>query len=107
MPVSGPRGVTGRRGGRADVWLAAVAQLRVSTAVSVNSLCSALRVPAATHAHADTHADHDTHQVVPAKWDWGKFLKAAVKLLPYAFEKSDAQEKWGGENVFAVAMGGR
>jgi hypothetical protein len=45
--------------------------------------------------------------VVPAKWDWGKFLKAAVKLLPYAFEKSDAQEKWGGENVFAVAMGGR
>ena len=32
---------------------------------------------------------------------------AAKGLLPYAFEKSDAKEKWGGENVFAAAMGGR
>jgi hypothetical protein len=27
-------------------------------------------------------------------------------LLPYAFEKSDAKEKWGGENVFAAGEGG-
>jgi hypothetical protein len=27
--------------------------------------------------------------------------------LPYAFEKSDAQEKWGGENFFSAMMGGR
>lgn len=47
------------------------------------------------------------HSVVPPGWSWSKFLTAAAKLLPYAFEKSDAQEKWGGENVFAAAMGGR
>lgn len=47
------------------------------------------------------------HGVVPRGWDWQRFLRAAVGLLPYAFEKSDAQEKWGGENVFSVMMGGR
>jgi hypothetical protein len=47
------------------------------------------------------------HGVVPQGWDWKRFLRAAVGLLPYAFEKSDAQEKWGGENVFSVMMGGR
>ena len=26
-----------------------------------------------------------------AQWDWRRFLKAAAKLLGYAFEKSDAQ----------------
>ena len=36
-----------------------------------------------------------------------KFLATAVDLLPYAFEKSDAQEKYGRENVFNVALGGR
>lgn len=42
------------------------------------------------------------HGVVPsAGWDWAAFLKVAVGLLPYAFEKSDAKKKWGGENVFA------
>jgi hypothetical protein len=36
-----------------------------------------------------------------------RFLKKAGELLPYAFEKSDAKEKWGGENVFSAMMGGR
>jgi hypothetical protein len=47
------------------------------------------------------------HKVIPPAWDWPKFLKTAVGLLPYAFEKSDAQEKWGGENVFTAMTGGR
>lgn len=47
------------------------------------------------------------HGVIPPNWDWARFLKKAVELLPYAFEKSDAKEKWGGENVFSAAMGGR
>lgn len=45
--------------------------------------------------------------VVPASWDWITFLKQASLQLPYAFEKSDAQEKWGSENVFSAMMGGR
>lgn len=44
---------------------------------------------------------------IPQGWDWSRFLSTATGLLRYAFEKSDAQEKYGGENVFAVAMGGR
>jgi hypothetical protein len=46
-------------------------------------------------------------RAVPAGWDWAGVCAQAASLLPYAFEKSDAQEKWGGENVFAAAMGGR
>lgn len=47
-------------------------------------------------------------KVVPGKgWDWEEYLGCAAQLLPFAFEKSDAQEKWGGENVFMAAMGGR
>ena len=45
--------------------------------------------------------------VIPEGWNWSKFLATAVDLLPYAFEKSDAKEKYGGENVFNVALGGR
>lgn len=45
--------------------------------------------------------------VVPPSWNWVKFLKTAAGLLPYAFEKSDAKEKWGGENVFTAVTGGR
>ena len=44
---------------------------------------------------------------IPSSWNWGKFLDTAAKHLRYAFEKSDAQEKWGGENVFQAMMGGR
>lgn len=47
------------------------------------------------------------HGVVPPGWDWARFLQVAAGLLPYAFEKSDAKDKWGGENVFAAMMGGR
>eukprot|EP00698_Gefionella_okellyi_P022497 TRINITY_DN7468_c0_g1_i2.p2 TRINITY_DN7468_c0_g1~~TRINITY_DN7468_c0_g1_i2.p2 ORF type:complete len:120 (-),score=30.53 TRINITY_DN7468_c0_g1_i2:66-425(-) len=47
------------------------------------------------------------NHVLPVGWDWDACLKVASGLLKYAFEKSDAQEKYGGENVFAVIMGGR
>jgi hypothetical protein len=40
--------------------------------------------------------------VLPRPWDWALFLNKARGLLPYAFEKSDAKEKWGRENVFAA-----
>jgi hypothetical protein len=46
--------------------------------------------------------------VVPQRgWDWGRFLNKAAELLGFAFEKDDAKEKYGGENVFSAAMGGR
>eukprot|EP00928_Gymnodinium_smaydae_P034124 TRINITY_DN24262_c0_g1_i2.p1 TRINITY_DN24262_c0_g1~~TRINITY_DN24262_c0_g1_i2.p1 ORF type:complete len:772 (-),score=97.50 TRINITY_DN24262_c0_g1_i2:135-2450(-) len=45
--------------------------------------------------------------VIPEAWNWDAFLHTAKGLLRFAFEKSDAQEKYGSENVFAVAMGGR
>ena len=33
--------------------------------------------------------------VLPAQWDWREFLNVASKHVFYAFEKSDAQERWG------------
>lgn len=45
--------------------------------------------------------------VVPEGWDWAAFLKAAAEHIPFAFEKSDAKERWGSENVFQAQMGGR
>jgi tetratricopeptide (TPR) repeat protein len=47
------------------------------------------------------------NKVIPEKWDWKSFIEASLKLLPYAFEKDDAQEKYGGENVFSGLLGGR
>ena len=44
---------------------------------------------------------------LPTPWPWGPFLLAAAELLPFAFEKSDAKEKYGGENIFQGMMGGR
>lgn len=44
---------------------------------------------------------------VPKRWDWAAFLKVAATYAGFAFEKSDAQERWGSENVFEGAMGGR
>lgn len=46
-------------------------------------------------------------QAIPHEWDWCRFLATAEGLLRYAFEKSDAQKKYGSENVFAAATGGR
>jgi hypothetical protein len=43
----------------------------------------------------------------PQRWDWTRFLQAASGLLPYAFEKSDAKEKYGSENKFAGLLGRR
>lgn len=45
--------------------------------------------------------------VVPEGWNWSAYLSAAVKYVLFAFEKSDAQERWGGENIFAGLTGGR
>lgn len=47
------------------------------------------------------------HGVLPRGWDWSKLIAPAVKLLVYAFEKDDAQDKWGGENLFSAMLGGR
>ena len=44
---------------------------------------------------------------LPTPWAWGTFLLTAAQLLPETFEKSDAQEKYGGENIFQAAVGGR
>jgi hypothetical protein len=38
-------------------------------------------------------------------WDWSAFLKKAMLLVPYAFEKEDAKEKWDGEHAFSMLMG--
>jgi len=46
-------------------------------------------------------------KVIPPVWCWAEFLTVAGRLLPFAFEKSDAKEKYGSENVFHAAMGGR
>lgn len=45
------------------------------------------------------------HGVVPDNWDWAAFLTTAKGLLRYAFEKSDAQEKYGvrGERLRGTA----
>mmetsp|Transcript_41369 Transcript_41369/g.69199 ORF Transcript_41369/g.69199 Transcript_41369/m.69199 type:complete len:268 (-) Transcript_41369:348-1151(-) len=47
------------------------------------------------------------NKVVPPHWNWEAFLAKAIGLVIYAFEKSDAKEKYGRENVFSVFMGGR
>lgn len=44
---------------------------------------------------------------VPSAFDWAETLDVAAELVPYAFEKSDAKDKYGSENVFAGSMGGR
>ena len=49
----------------------------------------------------------EERKVVPPRWDWTAFLQQAGQHLRYAFEKSDAQKKWGGENIFSAATGGR
>jgi hypothetical protein len=47
------------------------------------------------------------HGVVPGDWPWAAFLAVACNFAGYAFEKSDACERWGEENYFAAMMGGR
>jgi len=43
---------------------------------------------------------------LPEGWNWSKFLDTAAGLLPYAFEKSDAHDKYGVENIFTLVTGG-
>ncbi|KAK3270815.1 hypothetical protein CYMTET_20805 [Cymbomonas tetramitiformis] len=47
------------------------------------------------------------NKVLPEVWDWKAFLTKASGLVPYAFEKADAKEKYGRENVFSGMLGGR
>ena len=35
------------------------------------------------------------NKVIPQNWNWAAFLKAAGKWAGFAFEKSDATERWG------------
>lgn len=44
---------------------------------------------------------------LPWDWSWGDFLAKASRHIRFAFEKSDADEKYGSENIFSGAMGGR
>ena len=46
-------------------------------------------------------------KAVPKDWDWAAFLKVAPEYIVFAFEKSDAKERWGDENFFNAQMGGR
>ena len=43
----------------------------------------------------------------PSDWDMPAFLKVAPDYIIFAFEKSDAKERWGNENYFEAEMGGR
>jgi hypothetical protein len=43
----------------------------------------------------------------PSDWDMPAFLKVAPDYIIFAFEKSDAKERWGSENYFEAEMGGR
>lgn len=42
------------------------------------------------------------HKLVPREWCWEKCLSTAGGMLPYVFEKSDAQDKYGSKNVFSA-----
>ena len=46
-------------------------------------------------------------KVFPSDWDMEAFLKVAPEFIVFAFEKSDAKERWGSENYFEAEMGGR
>ncbi|KAJ3126493.1 hypothetical protein HK098_007475 [Nowakowskiella sp. JEL0407] len=47
------------------------------------------------------------NNVVPSDFDWKLCLGEFGHLLKFAFEKSDAQDKYGRENYFSAMMGGR
>ena len=44
---------------------------------------------------------------LPDNWSWPKFLDVAAELLAFKFEKADAKIKYGVENQYDVATGGR
>ena len=46
-------------------------------------------------------------KATPDGWDWQAFLKVAPKYIAFAFEKSDAKDRWGSENYFNAQLGGR
>lgn len=47
------------------------------------------------------------NRVISEPWKWKNHLQRSAGFLVYTFEKSDAQAKYGQENVFAVMSGGR
>ncbi|KAG2493057.1 hypothetical protein HYH03_008720 [Edaphochlamys debaryana] len=72
------------------------------------------------HGPAHEHCNRDTilfdflvfcklavkQGVVPPGWDWPAFLAAAEGAVGEWFDKEDAKEKWGGENIFRGMMSG-
>mmetsp|Transcript_1102 Transcript_1102/g.1948 ORF Transcript_1102/g.1948 Transcript_1102/m.1948 type:complete len:246 (+) Transcript_1102:108-845(+) len=44
-------------------------------------------------------------KTLPAGWDWRAFLKLASEFVTFAFEKSDAQERWGSKSHGLRSMG--
>ena len=46
-------------------------------------------------------------KALPPGWAWPPFLRLASANIHFNFEKSDAQDKYGSENFFAPAFGGR
>jgi hypothetical protein len=44
---------------------------------------------------------------LPTSWNWANFLQVAATHVSFAFEESDAEQRWGSENVFAAMSGGR
>lgn len=46
-------------------------------------------------------------KTIPQGWDWKAYLKSAPDYIVFAFEKSDAINRWGSENYFNGVMGGR
>ena len=47
-------------------------------------------------------------KIIPIFWVWKDFINFAQETIKYVFKKSDAKEKYGGENVFSAKMlGGR
>jgi hypothetical protein len=46
-------------------------------------------------------------KALPPSWSWESLLKMVPEHLGYAFEKSDAEEKYGSENIFSAILGGR
>lgn len=47
------------------------------------------------------------NRMLPNGWSWRKFLARAGHMLLYAFEKEDAKNLYGSENVFSASTGGR
>ena len=46
-------------------------------------------------------------EMLPPGWDWELYFRKADGLLPWAFDKEEAREKYGGENIFSAVTSGK